>query len=285
MVVTDFLVEYFQNIMDYNFTANVEEEFDEIAVGKLVRHTMIKDFYTPFHEEVAKTLETSERQSGERALGKDPNTGKPVIVRIGRFGPMVQIGTTDEATGEKPRFASMPLGKNLETISLEEALQAFEVPASLGEFQGEPVNVGAGRFGPYVKWKSMYVSIPKNSELSIKTISIEQAIELIEKKVETEKNKNIQSFDYEKDKIYVLNGMYGPYIKWGKTNYKIPKGGKDATDLTLEDCVAIIGAGKFGNKGGSEKVEKEEKKPAKKAAPKKAAVKKTPAKKATPKKK
>lgn len=231
--------------MDYNFTANVEEEFDEIAVGKLVRHTMIKDFYTPFHEEVAKTLETSERQSGERALGKDPNTGKPVIVRIGRFGPMVQIGTTDEATGEKPRFASMPLGKNLETITLEEALQAFEVPASLGEFQGEPVNVGAGRFGPYVKWKSMYVSIPKNSELSIKTITIEQAIELIEKKVETEKNKNIQSFDYEKDKIYVLNGMYGPYIKYGKTNYKIPKGGKDATDLTLEDCVAIIGAGKF----------------------------------------
>ena len=287
MVVTDFLVEYFQNIMDYNFTANVEEEFDEIAVGKLVRHTMIKDFYTPFHEEVAKTLETSERQSGERALGKDPNTGKPVIVRIGRFGPMVQIGTTDEATGEKPKFASMPLGKNLETITLEEALQAFEVPASLGEFQGEPVNVGAGRFGPYVKWKSMYVSIPKNSELSIKTITIEQAIELIEKKVETEKNKNIQSFDYPgastgaggQDKIYVLNGMYGPYIKYGKTNYKIPKWGKDATDLTLEDCVAIIGAGKFGNKTGGAEEKKAEKawkedKPAKKVAAKKAAAKK-----------
>ena len=283
MVVTDFLVEYFQNIMDYNFTANVEEEFDEIAVGKLVRHTMIKDFYTPFHEEVAKTLETSERQSGERALGKDPNTGKPVIVRIGRFGPMVQIGTTDEATGEKPRFASMPLGKNLETITLEEALQAFEVPASLGEFQGEPVNVGAGRFGPYVKWKSMYVSIPKNSELSIKTITIEQAIELIEKKVETEKNKNIQSFDYEKDKIYVLNGMYGPYIKWGKNNYKIPKGGKDATDLTLEDCVAII--------GGSTKQKTENWKPetGKKSSgisdnPQKSSVKKAPAKKTTVKK-
>ena len=291
MVVTDFLVEYFQNIMDYNFTANVEEEFDEIAVGKLVRHTMIKDFYTPFHEEVAKTLETSERQSGERALGKDPNTGKPVIVRIGRFGPMVQIGVTDEATGEKPRFASMPLGKNLETITLEEALQAFEVPASLGEFQGEPVNVGAGRFGPYVKWKTMYVSIPKASELSIKTITIEQAIELIEKKIETEKNKNIQAFDYPgattgagaQDKIYVLNGMYGPYIKYGKTNYKIPKGGKDATDLTLEDCVAIIGAGKFWNKSEAWSL-KPEAKEGKKVA-KKAPAKNTAEKKASPKKK
>ncbi|MCX6822381.1 MAG: DNA topoisomerase, partial [candidate division SR1 bacterium] len=290
MVVTDFLVANFENIMDYNFTANVEEEFDEIAEGKMNWSKMIGAFYGPFHETVAKTIKDADRQSGERELGIDPNSGKRVIARIGRFGAMVQIGQTTET--EKPKFASLPMGKNIETITLEEALAAFAGPASLGEYQGEKVTTGSGRFGPYIKWKTMFVSIPKpakdsdgTNDLSLSTITLEQAIPLIEKKIETEKNKNIQAFDYEKDKIYVLNGMYGPYIKYGKTNFRIPKGGKDATDLTLEDCVAIISAGKFGNKGGApttagKKEEKEEKKPAKKAAAKKPAAKKTVAKKA-----
>ena len=253
MVVTDFLVANFENIMDYNFTANVEEEFDEIAEGKMNWSKMIGAFYGPFHETVAKTIKDADRQSGERELGIDPNSGKRVIARIGRFGAMVQIGQTTET--EKPKFASLPMGKNIETITLEEALAAFAGPASLGEYQGEKVTTGSGRFGPYIKWKTMFVSIPKpakdsdgTNDLSLSTITLEQAIPLIEKKIETEKNKNIQAFDYEKDKIYVLNGMYGPYIKYGKTNFRIPKGGKDATDLTLEDCVAIISAGKFGNK-------------------------------------
>ena len=293
MVVTDFLVANFENIMDYNFTANVEEEFDEIAEGKMNWSKMIGAFYGPFHETVAKTIKDADRQSGERELGIDPNSGKRVIARIGRFGAMVQIGQTTET--EKPKFASLPMGKNIETITLEEALAAFAGPASLGEYQGEKVTTGSGRFGPYIKWKTMFVSIPKpakdsdgTNDLSLSTITLEQAIPLIEKKIETEKNKNIQAFDYEKDKIYVLNGMYGPYIKYGKTNFRIPKGGKDATDLTLEDCVAIISAGKFGNKGWkveSWKVESEgkEAKVGKKVT-KKATVKKTTTKKPAAKK-
>ena len=274
MVVTDFLINNFEDIMNYNFTANVEEEFDEIAIGKLNWTKMIAEFYGPFHEGVAKTIKHAERESGERALGKDPNTGKPVIARIGRFGAMIQIGITTET--EKPRFASMPMGKNIENITLEEALKAFEWPASLGDYQGEKVTTGSGRFGPYLKWKTMYISIPKGAEFTIQDITLEQAIPLIEKKIETEKNKNIQTFDWEGDKIYVLNGMYGPYIKYGKNNYKIPKGWKDATDLKLEDCVEIIKAGKYGNKGWA-KAEKEGAKPDKKDSKKvakKATVKK-----------
>lgn len=294
MVVTDFLMAHFGDIMDYNFTANVEEEFDEIAEGKMNWSKMIGAFYGPFHETVAKTIKDADRQSGERELGIDPNSGKRVIARIGRFGAMVQIGQTTET--EKPKFASLPMGKNIETITLEEALAAFAGPASLGEYQGEKVTTGSGRFGPYIKWKTMFVSIPKpakdsdgTNDLSLSTITLEQAIPLIEKKIETEKNKNIQAFDWEGDKIYVLNGMYGPYIKYGKTNYRIPKWGKDATDLTLEDCVAIIGAWKFWNKWwasvsswAKEKdiSKKPDKKTTKKAAAKKPAAKKTVAKKA-----
>ena len=208
---------------------------------------MIAEFYGPFHEGVAKTVKDADRQSGERALGIDPNSGKNVIARIGRFGAMIQIGATTET--EKPKFASMPMGKSIETITLEEALAAFNGPASLGDYKGEKVTTGSGKFGPFIKWTTLYVSIPKNTDMNLSNITLEQAIPLIEKKIETEKNKNIQAFDYEKDKIYVLNGMYGPYIKYGKTNFRLPKGGKDATDLTLEDCVAIVSAGKFGNKG------------------------------------
>ncbi len=242
MVVTDFLIANFKDIMDYNFTANVEEEFDNIAEGKIKRSKMIEQFYWPFHAEVAKTLEFAERESGERELGIDPNSGKRVIARIGRFGAMVQIGQTTET--EKPKYASIPAGKNIETITLQEALDAFSLPRTLGEYKWETVTAAIGRFGPYVKYKTTFVSIPKASELDPFKITLEEAIPLIENKLTADANKNISTFDHEGWQIFVLNGMYGPYIKYGKMNYKIPKGGKDASDLKLEDCLTIINTSK-----------------------------------------
>ena len=259
MIVTDFLDQNFADIMDYGFTANVEQEFDEIAEGKLQRVQMMEKFYGPFHAQVVETT-GKERVNTERALGQHPSNGKPVIARMGRYGPMIQIGEQDDP---EKKFASLPAGKTIETITLEEALQAFALPRSLGKREGEEVLASTGRFGPYVKYKSLFVSIKRDSGLDPFSITLEEAIPMIQEKMEAEKNKYINEFDYEKEKIQVLNGPYGPYIKYAKKNYKIPKGWKDASDLTLEDCLALIGLKKDSTKASPKKA------PAKKTASKK----------------
>lgn len=256
MIVTDFLNQNFADIMDYGFTANVEQEFDEIAEGKLWWTQMMEKFYGPFHTQVVETT-GKERVNTERLLGKHPSNGKQIIARMGRFWPMIQIGEQEDP---EKKFASIPAGKTIETITLEEALQAFALPRSLGKREGEEVSASTGRFGPYVKYKSLFVSIKRDSGLDPFSITLEEAIPMIQEKMEAEKNKYINEFNYEKEKIQVLNGPYGPYIKYAKKNYKIPKGWKDASDLTLEDCLTLIGVKK--------------KTPTKKSSTKKTSVKK-----------
>ena len=289
MVVNDFLVANFKDILDYNFTASVEEEFDDIAEGKIQRAAMMKKFYEPFHKEVAKTIEFADKQTGEKELGIDPNTGKKVVARIGRFGPMVQVGTAQDA--DKPKFASLKPGQNIESLTLEDALALFALPRVAGNYQGEPITVAVGKFGPYLKYKTLFVSVPKT--LDPYTITMDDIVPLIEKKIETEKNKYINNFDHEGKKIEVLNGLYGAYLKYDGNNYKIPKWGKDASDLTLEDCLAIIATGPRPSRFGAKKEVAKAEKPAKKTAVKKAEkpakektakAKKTPAKKVSKKK-
>ena len=243
MVVNDFLCANFQEILDYNFTASVEEEFDEIAEGKVQWVQMIREFYWPFHKEVAKTIEFAEKQTGEKELGIDPNTGKKVVARIGRFGPMVQVGTAQDT--DKPKFASLRPWQNIESLTLEDALALFALPRIIGQYENEWVTAAVGKFWPYLKYKTFFVSLPKT--LDPYTVTMEDAIPLIEKKIDTEKNKYINTFDHPaKDgagawkKIEVLNGLYGAYIKFDGNNYKIPKWGKDASDLTMKDCLDII---------------------------------------------
>lgn len=240
MIVTDFLNQNFADIMDYGFTANVEQEFDEIAEGKLWWTQMMEKFYGPFHTQVVETT-GKERVNTERLLGKHPSNGKQIIARMGRFWPMIQIGEQEDP---EKKFASIPAGKTIETITLEEALQAFALPRNLWKRENEEVLASAGRFGPYVKRKNLFVSIKRDSGLDPFSITLEEAIPMIQEKMEAEKNKYINEFDYEKEKIQVLNGPYGPYIKYAKKNYKIPKGWKDASDLTLEDCLTLIGVKK-----------------------------------------
>ena len=235
MVVNDFLVNYFPSIMDYNFTAKVENEFDEVAKGNVVWNKEIADFYDGFHPSISKVSSLRlEHKVGERQLGTDPNTGLPVMVKIGRYGPLVQMGTADDKT--KPRFASLQKGQSIETITLEEALRLFDLPRDLGVFEDAMVTIGVGHYGPYVKHNGKYVSIPK--ELSPTAISLEEAIELIKAQRENDAKKILKTFD-EEPELMVLNGRYGPYIVYKKQNIKIPKG-KDAESLTLEDCRAII---------------------------------------------
>ncbi len=235
IVVTDFLVEHFGKILDYNFTASVEKEFDDIAKGMLEWTQMLKKFYTPFHLNIEDTLENSERASGERALGNDPKTGRPIIARIGRFGPMVQIGNQEDE--EKPVFASLKTTQSINSITLEEALDLFKLPKNLGTYEGKPVSANAGRFGPYIKFGSSFVSLPKGEDPLDATLEL--AIELIEAKKIDDANKFIAEFPHEKEVIQVLNGRYGPYIKVGKKNYKIPKD-REAAELTKEDCLFIM---------------------------------------------
>jgi len=235
MVVNDFLVQHFATILDYNFTATVEKEFDEIAEGTKVWSEMIDGFYKPFHGLVEKTLETSERASGERELGVDPQSGKRVIVRIGRFGPMAQIG--EQTEDEKPRFASLKKEQSISTITLEDAMKLFLLPRSLGEFEGKDVSAAIGRFGPYVKHGSTFVSITKDSGADVYEIELEKAIELIKAKQIVEQNRLIKDFAENKE-VQILNGRYGPYIKIGKNNYKIPKD-SEPQSLLLEDCLRI----------------------------------------------
>lgn len=234
-VVNDFLEEYFPNIMNYNFTAGIEERFDEIAEGKLRWQNEIANFYKPFHESVEKIANLRlEHRVGERILGNDPVSGRVVSVKIGRFGPLVQIGTTDDA--DKPLFASLPADKSVNSITLDEALELFKLPRTLGEFEGKEVVVSAGRFGPYVKHDGKYVSIP--ASLSPLSITLEKAQELIEKKRQDDSNKILATYS-EEPGLQVLNGRFGPYIAFNKKNYKIPKG-TDAASLTLEQCREII---------------------------------------------
>lgn len=235
IVVNQFLMEFFPTIMDYNFTANVEKDFDEVAEGKEEWKSLIKGFYKSFEPTVENSLETkSEHKIGERVLGNDPQTGKPVSVKIGRFGPVVQIGSAQDA--EKPRFAQMKKDQSLETITLEEALELFKLPRNLGQFEDNEVIIGAGRFGPYIKHDGKYISIPKGTDPL--QITLEEAIELIQQKRQAEKEKHIKSFTEEPD-LEILNGRYGPYISYKKKNYHIPKG-QEPKELTLEQCKELI---------------------------------------------
>ncbi|MBL7777314.1 MAG: type I DNA topoisomerase [Chitinophagales bacterium] len=236
-LVTDFLIENFKSILDYNFTAEVEKEFDEVAIGKMEWHKMIDDFYKPFHETVETTTKDAQRVSGERHLGTDPASGEAVIARMGKYGPMAQIGKAEEGSDKKPRFAKLRPTQSIETITLEQALELFKLPRVLGKAEsGKDIKVSIGRFGPYVQVDSLFVSIPKDKDPY--TITLEDALTLVREKEEANANRTIHNF--EQEGIQVLNGRYGPYIKKGKDNYKIPKD-KKAEYLTLEEVQMIIG--------------------------------------------
>ena len=290
-VVIDFLTQHFREIMDYNFTAEVEKEFDEIADGNIKWVDMIKEFYTPFSKTVEHASTNTERATGERILGKEPQTGKTVSARIARYGPVVQIKGDDDDT---PRYSKLRSGQRLETITLEEALELFKMPRNLGEFEGKDMVVAIGKFGPYVRHDSLFVSIPKTDDPY--TIDSDRAVELILAKRKSDAEKVIKTFSEDPD-LKVLKGRWGPYIAWGKKNIKIPKGVEPAS-LTFSDCEELdlkqYGAAKAGKKSataplvsktGSKAAVKKTasktaaKKAASKSASKKVAVAKAPAKK------
>ena len=237
IVVNDFLMQYFPGIMDYNFTAKVEQKFDEIAEGGELWTDMMKDFYKDFEPEVEKTMNIrAEHKVGERELGKDPKTGKPVFVKIGRFGPVVQIGSADDA--EKPLFAQLPAEMSLENITLEEAMELFKLPRQLGKYENLPVTIGAGRFGPYVLHNKKYVSLPKGCDPM--AVTLEEAVKLIEGKRMEEVQRHLKKFE-EDPKLEVLNGRYGPYIAYDGKNYRLPKNLHDkAAELSYDECMAIV---------------------------------------------
>lgn len=234
IIVTDFLTKYFEDIMDYQFTAKVEHEFDEISLGKLDWVRMLNTFYGPFQGKLKKVETEAERVSNERILGKDPQTGKIVIARMGRYGPLVQIGDNED---EQKKFASLQPNQRIESITLEEALTLFQLPRILGTMNGIPITVNRGRFGPYILFDNKFYSIPK--EFDLFTITLEQAQNIIQAKNEADAKKHIASFQWEDKEIKILNGRWGPYIVFEDENYKIPKG-TDAYSLTLEDCLKII---------------------------------------------
>ena len=237
IVVNDYLTENFPEIMDYNFTADIEKEFDEIAEGKMAWEGVVKDFYKDFEPLVEKSVNThTEHKVGERLLGKDPATGAPVTVKIGRFGPVAQMGGT--ATGEKPRFAQLNAGQKLETITLEEALELFQLPKKLGMYEGEPIIIGAGKYGPYVSHKGSYVSVPKGTDPM--DLTFEQAVIMMHRKHQEEAERHLKSFE-EDPELEVLNGRYGPYISYKGNNFRLPKNMHEkANDLTYEACMEII---------------------------------------------
>ena len=253
IVVNDFLMEFFPGIMDYNFTAKVEKEFDEVADGEKAWNGLMGDFYKEFHPLVNETMnKKSEHKVGERLLGNDPKSGKPVFVKIGRFGPVIQIGTADDE--EKPKFAQITKGCSMESITLEEALEAFKLPRDLGEYDGKIVTVGEGRFGPYIRYDNSFTSIPK--DISPMEINLDEAVELINAKKEAEAKKMIKSFD-EEPELQILNGRFGPYISYKKKNFKIPSSQKPEA-LTLEECMTIVNTPK--EKSTAKKVRKTTKK-------------------------
>ena len=239
LVVNDFLMEYFPEIMDYNFTANVEKQFDEVAEGKENWTEMISNFYQDFEPQVERTLnEKTEHRVGERELGVDPKSGKPVSVKIGRFGPVVQIGTPSD--DEKPQFANLTKGQSIETITLEEALELFKLPRTLGELEGQVVKANVGRFGPYVQLGKLFVSIPKGEDPM--DITLERAAELIQEKRLKEEQSHLKQFDEDPD-LEVRAGRWGPYIAYKGKNYKLPKSDAErATELTYDECKKIIEA-------------------------------------------
>ena len=236
-VVNDFLLEHFPTIMDYNFTADVEKSFDEIAKGKEKWTDTMQHFYQDFNPLVEKMMNTKEEHRvGERMLGKDPKTGLDVSVKIGRFGAVVQIGTADDE--QKPRYARLHSDQSIETITLEEALDLFSLPRTLGEWEGEPVTVGTGRFGPYVQYQKQYVSIPK--DMDPLAITLEEAQELMRQKQDAEAKKLMKTFD-EEPELRIINGRFGPYLQYKGNNYRIPKAEhKRAEELTLEECMKFI---------------------------------------------
>lgn len=290
MVVNDFLVEHFPDITDFSFTSEIEQEFDEIATGKLEWKKMIDNFYRPFHKKVLVTEQVERSAAGKnRELGVDPKTGKNVYVKLGKFGAYVQVGENpDDNGGEKPKFASLRPGQFIENISLEDALELMKLPRQMGDFEEKPVVVAIGRFGPYVSHDKKFVSIPK--EFDPYTITFEKTVELIQNKRIADANRTIKLFPENPD-IQVLNGRFGPYIKAGTKNVKIPKD-KDPKELTLEECVELAAnaperKGRFGRFAAkkTEAPAAEKKAPAKKTTAKKTAAKKTPAKKTAAKKK
>ena len=245
MVVNDFLREHFTKVLDYDFTAKIEAEFDHIAEGRQQWNKMIDDFYLPFHENVEHTIETASRAKGERELGLDPQSGKPVVARLGRFGPMVQIGVSAvagaEETTEKPKFAKLRTNQSIETITLEEAMELFRLPRNLGTFEGEDVVVNIGRFGPYAQHAAQFYSLKK--EMDPYTVGMDEVAPLIEEKRKAKAESEVKVF--EKEKIRILKGPYGPYIKQGLRNYKIPKEKAETpAALTIEEVKAIIEEGK-----------------------------------------
>ena len=237
IVVNDFLMKHFTEIMDYNFTAKVEQDFDKIAEGKEKWQSMLKGFYEDFEPAVEDTMNSrQEHKAGERQLGADPKTGRPVFVKIGRFGPVVQIGTADDQ--EKPLFAQLPKEQSIETITLEEALELFKLPRTLGSYEGMTVTIGTGRFGPYVLHDRKFTSLPKDEDPM--TITLERAIELINEKRQQETKKHLKFF-MEDPKLEILNGRYGPYLAYDGKNYRLPKAMHEkVADLTYEDCMKII---------------------------------------------
>ena len=236
MVVNDYLLEHFPNIMDLNFTAEVEKQFDDIAEGEMVWYQMIDEFYRPFHERIDGALEIVGRKSGERQLGTDPKTGKPIIVKIGRYGPMAQIGDNEDT--EKPQYAALRRDQHIETITIEEALELFKLPRDLGMFEDKKVDTSIGRFGPYVRHNNKFYSLKKGVDDPY-TVELARAIELIEEKRITDQNKSIAVFPGPDGEIQLLNGRFGAYIAYNKQNYRIPKD-KIAKELTLEQCLEII---------------------------------------------
>ncbi|MDE6077934.1 MAG: DNA topoisomerase I, partial [Muribaculaceae bacterium] len=242
-VVNEFLTEYFPDILDYNFTAKVEEKFDDIAEGKLGWQNEISDFYGGFHPSIEKiNAMRLDHKVGERILGNHPETGRPVSVKIGRFGPVVQIGSAEDE--EKPLFASLLADQSVATITLEEALKLFELPRTVGKYEGEDVVAAIGRFGPYIKYGKSFVSIPK--DLTPQGITLDEAVELIEAKKQEEANRLIKTFD-EIPGLEVLNGRYGPYMAYKPegakkaVNYKIPKT-TDAATLTADEAKQLMEA-------------------------------------------
>ena len=237
VVVNDFLMANFPEIMDYNFTAKVEGEFDQIAEGKEEWKDMMRGFDRKFEPAVKEVLEKREEHKvGERELGTDPSDGKPVIVKIGRFGPVVQIGRASDT--EKPRFAQVPKDKSIETITLDEALELFKLPRLVGDYQGKPVEIGSGRFGPYVKYDGKYASLPKGADPM--SVTLEESVELIRQKEEQEAKRHLKSFGQD-PKMEVLNGRYGPYISYDGKNYRIPKNlHPQAAELSYDQCKEIV---------------------------------------------
>ena len=238
-VVNDFLMEYFPEIMDYHFTANVEKDFDEVAEGKMNWTKLISDFYNQLEPVVERTMkERTDHKAGERLLGTNPADGKPVSVKIGRYGPLVQIGTPEDK--EKPRFANLAPGQSIETITLEEALELFKLPRTLGEHEGQTVKANSGRFGPYVQLGKLFASIPKGEDPM--TIDLPRALELLTAKKDAEAKSHLKTFEEGKE-LEVRTGRFGPYIAWKGKNFKLPK--KEATraaELTYEECLAIVKA-------------------------------------------